>query len=183
MFKKYNDPTDKKQHSNLGQLNSLLIMCILPLWRGWFLYFGSVGSHNQSCTSHMLINLLVTSLFCIHAWYQVIEVTRKDKSGVLQFAMISTMVRCLPHSLNDIMSALRRSPNQPIRGITACFEHYFTGRKLRYFEVLAKCVWPSNRCLQHPHKASWSFVEMPRSCIKRWLNHDLYFTFPFWLLF
>ena len=48
-------------------------MCGLPLQRGRIMYFESVGSHNQLCTFHTLINLLVTSLFYIQARHRMIE--------------------------------------------------------------------------------------------------------------
>ena len=60
-------PDWQKQRSYLGQLNSLLIMCILPLQCGQFMYFELVWSHNQLCTFHTLINLLIASLFYSHA--------------------------------------------------------------------------------------------------------------------
>ena len=77
-------PNQQKQHSNPGQSNSLPIMCILPLQHGRFMCFGLVGSHNQLCTFHTLINLLVTNLFYIYAQHQMIEAARWNKNGVLQ---------------------------------------------------------------------------------------------------
>ena len=73
-----------KEHSNLGQSNSLLIMCIMPLQRRCFVYFGLMGYHNQLCTFHTLINLLVTNLFYSHAWHWMTEAARQDKNGQLQ---------------------------------------------------------------------------------------------------
>ena len=83
MFKKYTNLIDKN-NSFLGRLNSLLIMCILPLQCGLFMYFGLVGSHNQLCTFHTLINLLVTNLFYFHARHRMIKAAKHDKNGVLQ---------------------------------------------------------------------------------------------------
>ena len=94
----------------LGQLNNSPIMCILPLQRGWDMKFEFVGSHNQLCTFHTLINWLVTNLFYIHARHRMMEAARHDKNGMLQ--SVSWSVGC---SLSDVTSAWCGSPNQPIR--------------------------------------------------------------------
>ena len=56
-------PNLQKQHSYLGQSNSLPTMCIFPLQRDQFMYFELMRSHNQLYTFHTLVNLLVTILF------------------------------------------------------------------------------------------------------------------------
>ena len=94
----------------LGQWNSSPIMCILPLQRGRFLSFELVGSFNQSCAFHTLIHLLVSYLFYIYTRHRMIEAARRDKNGVLQSVPWS-----VGRSLNDVTSASRGSPNQPIR--------------------------------------------------------------------
>ena len=73
-------PGRQKQHNNLGQSNSLPIVNTLPHQYGRFVYFGLVRSHNQLCTSHTLINLLVTNLFYIHARNRMIEVARRNEN-------------------------------------------------------------------------------------------------------
>ena len=108
MFKKYTNLIDKN-NSNRGQSNSLPIMCILPLQRGRFVYFGLMGSHNQLCTFHS-DNLLVTNLFYFHAKHWMIKAARWDKNGVLQSVPWSD--GC---SLSDVTSASHGSPNQAIR--------------------------------------------------------------------
>ena len=100
----------QKQHSDLGQSKGLWIMCILPLQHGRFMYFGLMGSHNQLCTFHTLINLWVTNLFYIHARHQMIKAARQDKNEMLQSGPLS-----VGHLLSDMMSALCGSPNQPLR--------------------------------------------------------------------
>ena len=74
------------------------------------MYFGLMGSHNQLCTFHTLINLLVAYLFYIHARHRMIEAARRDKNNVLQGEPWS-----VGRLFSDVMSALCRSPNQPIR--------------------------------------------------------------------
>ena len=103
-------PNWQNQHSNLRQLNSLPIKCSLPLQRGWFMYFGLVGSHNQLCTFHVLIDLLVTNLFYIDAQHRMIKAARWDKNDMLQ-----SVPRSAGCSLSDVTLASSRSPNQPIR--------------------------------------------------------------------
>ena len=103
-------PNQQKQHSYLGQSNSSPIMRILPLQCRPFMKFELVGSHNQLCTFHCLMTLLVTNLFYIHTWHQMIEAAKCDKNGMLQSVPWS-----VGRSLNDVTSASRRSPNQPIR--------------------------------------------------------------------
>ena len=49
--KEIHQPNQQKQHSNLGQSNTLPIMCILLFQRSRFMYFGLVGSQNQLCTT------------------------------------------------------------------------------------------------------------------------------------
>ena len=96
VFKKYNGTYQQEQHGNLGQSDSLPITSTLPLRRGRFVSFGLLGSHNQLCTSHTLINLLVTNLFYIHARHRMIEAARGEtKNGVLQCAMVSAMISSL----------------------------------------------------------------------------------------
>ena len=109
MLKKYTDPI-VKNNSNLGQLNSLLIMYILPFQGSQFLYFGLVGSHNQLCTSHMLINIFY---ICPRHQMLEVEVANQDKKGVLLKAVVSWPTRYL-------MSALRGYPNYPIRNMGQC---------------------------------------------------------------
>ena len=41
---------------------------------------------------------------------------------------------------------------------------------LRCFEVLAKCVWPSDRCSRCLYEASWSLVETSRGRVNSWLT-------------
>ena len=109
--KNIHQPDRHKQHSYLGQSNNSPIMCISPLQRGLFMLFELVGSHNQLCTFHTLMNLLVTNSFYIHARHRLIEATgKRDKNGVLQNVLWS-----VGRSLSDVTSASRGSPNQPIR--------------------------------------------------------------------
>ena len=68
------------------------------------------GSHNQLCTFHTLINLLVANVFYIYALHQMIEAAKWVKNGVLQ--SVPWSVGCL---LSDVTSASCGSPNQPIR--------------------------------------------------------------------
>ena len=82
-------PDRQKQHSNLGQSNSLSIMCILPFQRGQFVHFGLVESRNQLCASRTLINLFVI----FYTRHQMIEAARRDKNGVLQCAIVSWLSR------------------------------------------------------------------------------------------
>ena len=66
-------PDWQKQHSYLGQSNSLPIISFLPLQHGWLMYFGLMGFHNQLYTFHTLVNLLVTILFYIHVRHQKLK--------------------------------------------------------------------------------------------------------------
>ena len=85
-------------------------MCILPLLRDRFMYFGLVGSHNQLYTFLSPVNLLITISFYIHACYRMIEAARRDKNGVLRSVPWS-----VGRSFSDVTSASRVSSNQPIR--------------------------------------------------------------------
>ena len=79
----YTNPIDEN-NSYLGQSTSTPTMYILPLQRGRLMYFELVGSHNQLCTFHTLINCLVTNLVYIHARHRMMEAAKRDKNGVLQ---------------------------------------------------------------------------------------------------
>ena len=147
MFKKYTNLIKQKQHSYLGQSNSLPIICILPLQRSWSMHFGLAGSHNQLCTFHTLINSLVTNLFYIHAQRRIVEAARRDKNGVLQSVPWS-----LWHSLSDMTSASCGSPNQQsdaTRSIEVCSWTFFCRPKTAMLQCwrtvfgLATNIWQS----------------------------------------
>ena len=91
------------QHSNLGQLNSLPIMCILPLQHGYLCILDWLDP-TINCVPR--INLLVTNLFYI----QLITAAGWDENGMLQ-----TVSWSLGRPLSDLMSVSRGSPNRPIR--------------------------------------------------------------------
>ena len=72
----------------------------------------------------------------------MIEAARRDKNGVLQSVSWS-----VGRSLSDVSVARKSTPanqTQP-EASKRVPEHFFAGRKLRSFNVLEKCVWPSNK--------------------------------------
>ena len=107
-------PDRRKQHSNVGQSNSLPIMCILPLQRSRVMCFGLVGSHYQLCTFYTVINLLVTNLFYIHARHRMIEAAWRDKKKRKK-GMLQSVPWSVGRSFSDVTSAWLGSPIQPIR--------------------------------------------------------------------
>ena len=106
----------QKQHSNLS--NSLPIMCILPLQRGRFMYFGFVGSHNELCTSHTLIKLSISNSFYIHARHRMIETARRDKNGVLQMCHGHLVSRSV--TWRQRRAEVQTSQSDAIRSIDTC---------------------------------------------------------------
>ena len=142
----------QKQHNNLGQSNSLPVMCILPLQHGRFMYFWLVGFHNQMYTFHTLMNLLVTNLCYIHAQHWMIEAAWHDKNGAQQSVPWS-----VGRSLSDVTSLSHGSPNQPIRSIEACSWTFLCRLKI------AKLQNVGDVCLalqQMFGECSWSFVKL-----------------------
>ena len=89
---------------------------------------------------HTLIDLLVTNLFYVHARHQMIEAARRDKNGVLLSEPWS-----VGHLLSDAMSALCRSPNQPIRRSQehqSMFLNISSQAENCEASVLENCFWP-----------------------------------------
>ena len=134
-----NTPTQSKTAQLSRSVEQLTNTVHLALQCGWFMHFGLVGSHNQSYTFYALVNLLVTILFYIHAWHQMIKAARCDRNGVLQNVPWS-----VGHFLSDVTSASPGSLNKPIR----CNQKHqsvflnilFAGQKRQSFGVLEKSV-------------------------------------------
>ena len=103
--------SDQQKCINLHQSDSLPIMCILPLQRGWFVHFGLVGSHNQLCTSHTLINLVY-----IHAQHLIIKAARWEKKWCAAVCHHQCHGQLGARSCRDVTSALCRSQKKPIKG-------------------------------------------------------------------
>ena len=96
-----------RQKNNLGQSNSLPIICILPLQRGRFVHSGLKG---PTINSVSLTRWYINSTFKTR--HRLIKAARqgRDKNGVLQCAMVSQ----LGHSLRVVTSSSRGRSNQPI---------------------------------------------------------------------
>ena len=97
----------KKQHSHLGQSNSFPVMCIFPLLRGRFVYFGLAGSYTHWCTFHTLLDLLVTDLVYIQP-----DIEWPKQLGDVKMACLKVCHAQLGRLLNDVTSASRVIPNQ-----------------------------------------------------------------------
>ena len=134
-------------------------MCGLPLQRGRIMYFELVGSHNQLCTFHTLIDLLDTSLFYIHTQHQMIEAARWDKKW---HAAKCAIVNWLLAQWCDASIARKSKPaNQMQLGASKCVpEHFFAGRKLRSIRVLENRIYPHNNPLPKDLEALWRHREV-----------------------
>ena len=116
-------PQTAQRLSNLGQSNSLSIMCISPLQRGRCVSFRSVGSHNSLSAAHAL-----TNLFDIHARHGTTEAARRDE-----------VVCCrVPRSRNPKPASKRQS--ETAKNVR---EHYFAVRRLQTFRSVGEVclVW------------------------------------------
>ena len=136
-------PDRQKHHSNPGPSTSLPTTRILPLQRG--------RSHTQLCTSHTLINLLY-----LRAGIDWSKRQGKKKKPVCCSVPWSVGSLAQRRDVSVAWKSKPASQRQSEAPIFVC-EHFFAVRRLESFDVLAKWVWPNNRCSQCLHEASWGF--------------------------
>ena len=124
-----------------------------------------MGSYNQLCTFHTLIDLLVTDSYYIHAWHRMIEDTRPGKNGVLQNVPLS-----VGHSLSDVTSASHGSPNRSIRCNQKHQEHFWRFLHRLKTENLQTVCDVYLKCSANILEALQSIVNSLQSCIKHWIT-------------
>ena len=112
--------------------------------------FGLVGFHNELYASH------TQKYICyIHAQHWMIEVARQVRGKWRKCCWVPWSAEFVVQ-WSDV-SIARKSPIQTTRSIVDCSGILFAVPGVWSFEVLAKCVWPRNRCLRED---SWRFVKI-----------------------
>ena len=127
-----------------------------------------MGFHNQLCTFHTLINLLVTNLFYIQARHWMIGAAKSDNNGGLQSVPWS-----VGRSLSDVTSASRGIKSKPANQTKP-----EESKSLKEIPSQAN-NWEASTCCEVYLKCSanllealWNIVNSSRSCLKNRLNRN-----------